>query len=160
MNGRRLFYLVLPLLATALLLQLVRAERLLRASRMVGSVEQMTQNFLTSQPRRSPTKGRLRYNLDFLAEAGKLAPGWVHIPVNRGHQYLLLKRPQEAIQEFNQALEIEPRAEVYANLGTAYEMAGETAAARQAYEKMELLDPTLKPDLTSDDSRRKVAPQH
>ncbi len=140
MSGRRLFWIVTPFLAVALVLQVARAERLWRVSRTVSAVEQVTAEL--SLAGRAP-RGRIEYHLQLLRQSDRLVPGWVDVPVARGWQYLLTDRPEAAVRSFEEALELEPRAEIYANLVQAYLMTGDREAALEAYKAVRLLDPSL-----------------
>lgn len=140
MSGRRLFWILSPLLAVALVLQVVRADRLWRVSRVVAAVEQATEEMSRGG---AVPRGRIEYHLRLLNESERLVPGSIDIPVARGWQYLLSDRPEAAIRSFEEALKLEERAEVHANLVQAYLMNGDLEAARKAYEMARLLDPSL-----------------
>lgn len=150
MTGRRLFWIVLVMSVWALLAQAKIAQRHWRASRILRVVE--TVSMQASQ--RGGLPRRLGdHHLRLLGEAAELDPALVDVQVARGWQYLLLGRPQGAIRAFEEALELEPRARVWANLGEAHMKAGNHAEARQAYEKAIELDPLLAKELESQLSR-------
>lgn len=140
MSGRRLGWIVSPLLALVLVFQVLRADRLWEVSRILQAVEQATTELSLGG---SVPRGRIEYHLRLLRQAERLAPRQVDIPVVRGWQYLLTERPEAAIRSFEEALELEPRAEIYANLVEAHMMNGDPAAAAQAYKMARLLDPSL-----------------
>ncbi len=140
MSGRQLFWVLLPLAGLCLLSQARHAGQVLRASRQLSAVEAIT--LRASQSGR--LDGRLvEQNLQVLQQAAELAPTEVAIPIARGALYLLSQRPQAAIRAYREALSLEPRAEVYANLGRAQMAAGEHAAARESFRLARRLDHNL-----------------
>lgn len=153
MSGRRLVWIVSPLLAVALVLQGIRAERLWRVSRIVGAVEQATTEMSLSG---RVSRSKVEYHLRLLREAERLVPSHVDIPVARGWQYLLTNRPEAAVRSFEEALAIEPRAEVYANLVQAHKMNGDLEAAAEAYRTALRLDPSLADSLSAFKDLEKV----
>jgi len=136
-NGRRLFWIVLPVLVLVLVLQARHAERRWRASRTVKAVQYLAQQAGQGGP---AAASRLRQGLALLRQIAPLDPALVDVPVTRGGLYLLLKRPQAAIRSYREALRLEPRGEVYANLGRAYLMNGDEPKARQAFRTAVRLD--------------------
>lgn len=61
---------------------------------------------------------------------------------NRGARYLREEKPEEALKEFQAALELEPnRGPIYALIGTAYAAAEQTDAALKAYQRALELEP-------------------
>jgi tetratricopeptide (TPR) repeat protein len=114
--GRVLAWTVVVLLAAALALQTVRAQRLLRASRILNAVERTTVQ-LAASGRLPPTL--LWTNLRLLREAARLDPSSVGVVIAAAGEHLLLAQPEEAEQGYRQALELEPRPEVWLNLGRA-----------------------------------------
>ena len=97
-------------------------------------------------------------NLRVLADAAKMSPADVRIPMAQAAQYLLTERPAAAIRAYHRAAEIEPRAEVYVNLGLAAEGAGELKEAVVAYRKAAWLDTDRVDELTGkiDDLRSEL----
>jgi len=124
--GRVLAWTVVVLLAAALALQTVRAQRLLRASRILNAVERTTVQ-MAARGQLPPTL--LWANLRLLREAGRLDPSSVGVVIAAGGEHLLLAQPEEAEQVYRQALELEPRPEVWLNLGRAQWSRQERAAA-------------------------------
>lgn len=139
-TGRLCFWLLLPLLAAALALHSRQAYGQWRASRVLAAVETVTQQ-ASRNGRLPPQLGG--HHLRLLREAAVLNPAQVDVPVAKGWQYLLMKRPQAAVRAFDEALDLEPRAEVYANLGQAHLAAGDRDAAREAFRRAITLDPSL-----------------
>lgn len=82
-------------------------------------------------------------HLRLLREAGRLDPTVVGVPVAVAGQYMLLGRYESAIAVYREALELEPRPEIYLNLGNALRASGRSEEAREAYEKAVLLAPRL-----------------
>lgn len=134
----------LVLLLGALVWQVRDGGRLWRANRILAVVESATRQ-AHQMGRLPPRLGEL--NLRLLAQAARLDPVRVDIPVARGWQYLLLDRPSGAVRAFEEALALEPRAEVYANLGQAYLAAGDRDAARDALARAVELDPRQEDDI-------------
>jgi len=146
LSGRRLVWIVAPLLAAALVLQGVRAERLWRVSRIVAAVEQETAEMSLAG---RVAKGKIEYHLQLLHEAERLVPSHVDVPVALGWQYMLTDRPEAAVRSFEEVLSIEPRPEIFANLVQAHMLNGDREAAAEAYRVALLLDPSLAEALRS-----------
>ena len=146
MTGRQGFWIVLVLSASALIAETNTARKHWRASRILRVVE--TVSMEASQRGGLPRRFG-EHHLRLLSEAGELAPALVDVPVARGWQYILLGRPQGAIRAFEEALELEPRARVWANLGEAHMSAGNHAEAREAFTRAIELDPLLARELES-----------
>lgn len=83
-------------------------------------------------------------NLRILREAARLDPTAVGVPVALGGQYMLLERYDAAIAVYREALELEPRPEIYLNLGNALLAAGRPEEAADAYEAAVDLAPNLR----------------
>lgn len=83
-------------------------------------------------------------NLRLLREAERLDPREVGIPVALAGQYMLLGRYDTAIDGYRAALEVEPRPEIYLNLGNALFASGRSDEAREAYAKAVALAPHLR----------------
>jgi tetratricopeptide (TPR) repeat protein len=139
MNGRRLVWPLVLLLGLALVGQTVRWRDRMTASRILNTVERRT---LTAR-----RTSELRKNIQQLREAGRLDPLEVGIPLARGSQHYLLRQPQAAIDAYEEALKLEPRPEIYLNLGRALELAGRTDEARRAFDLALRLHPPLWPEV-------------
>ncbi len=144
MTGRRLVWVLAPLLAAALVLEVGRAARLYKASRILAAVKGIT---LEANRQGALTQRLLERNLELLRQAEALSPVEVGLPITRAGQFMLLKRPHAAIRAYRQALVLEPRGEVYANLGRAYLEAGDREAAAEAFHRAILLDHTQRRQL-------------
>lgn len=83
-------------------------------------------------------------NLRVLREARRLDPSDVGIPVALAGQYMLLERPEAAVKAYREALELEPRPEIYLNLGHALVEAGSREQAREAVATAVRLTPRLR----------------
>ena len=140
MSGRTLAVILTVLLALATAGQAVRWRHRLTASRLLAEVEALT--LAAARSGQAPA-GLLAANLAALRRAAPLDPVEVGIPIARGTQYLLLSRAEPAIQAYEEALALEPRAEGYLNLGRAQWLAGQTAEARQSFGLAVRLDPHL-----------------
>ncbi|HEX9730708.1 MAG TPA: O-antigen ligase family protein [Thermoanaerobaculia bacterium] len=147
---RRVALLAFVVLLGAVVWQLLAAGGSLRSSRLLAGVEKTTQQ-ASRAGRLPPRLGE--HHLRLLATAGRLDPARVDVSVARGWQYLLTGRPHGAVRAFEEALALEPRAEVYANLGQAHLAAGDRDAARDAFARAVELDPR------KHDEIRKLFPQ-
>lgn len=140
MSGRHLSWGLVPLLLCALLWQGQRARQRWDASRLLNAVESVTLQLAEHQR----ADGRLlQYHAETLRRIAPQAPVNVGIPVARGGQYLLLGRPRAAVRAYREALELEPRAEIYVNLGRALRQIGEHEEARECFQKAMILDHNL-----------------
>lgn len=128
------------LLALALGAQGHRAWRLLTASRILRAVERVSVALASRGRAAAPL---LAHNLDLLARAERLDGANAALRLARGSQLLLLHRPEEALAAYRAALELEPRAEIYLNLGRALRALGRQAEADEASRKARLLHPGL-----------------
>jgi tetratricopeptide (TPR) repeat protein len=81
--------------------------------------------------------------------AGSRDPLEIGVPIARGSQYLLLRRPDEAIAAYREAAALEPRPEIDLNLGRALWMKGDKEAARQALQRAVRLNPALRAEVPS-----------
>jgi tetratricopeptide (TPR) repeat protein len=128
------------LLLLGLLGQTGRVRDRLTAGRMLRQVELMSMAMIA----RSQVPPRLlSANLEMLRRASVLDPTEVGIPIARGTQYLLIGNGSSAAASYRAALELEPRPEVYLNLGRALVMAGEMEKAREQFRIAARLDPNL-----------------
>ena len=127
MTGRTLHVALVALLAAALAWQTVRTRDRLEAGRLLAQVEARTQEALAR--RRAPST-MFAEHLAWLDRARRLDPLEVGIPIARGTQYLLLRRPDDAIAAYEEARTLEPRPEIDLNLGRALWMKGDQARAR------------------------------
>lgn len=140
MRGRRLAaWALVALLAAALGWQVLRSQRLLRANLVLRQVEQLT----VAAAGRVPA-ALYWENIEEIERARRLDPADSRLPLALGGQYLLLGRPEEAIEAYREALAIEPRPEIYLNLGRAHVMAGDRKEARRSFRNAVLLDRTLR----------------
>ena len=139
MTGRRLVWLLCPLLLAALVLEVGRARRLWRASRIGAVVKSVT---ITASDRGRLSRQLIQHNLELLRVTEPLAPTDVTLPIARGGLYLLLGRPRAAIRAYRQALTLEPRGEVYAHIGRAHLQLGDRTAAEEAFRTAIILDRT------------------
>ncbi len=139
MTGRRLVWLLCPLLVAALVYELGRARRLYSGNLTAAIVKDVT-IAASQQGRLSPQL--MMHNLELLRAHEPLAPTQVALPISRGGLYLLLDRPQAAIRAYEQALKLEHRGEIFAHLGRAYLKLGNRQAAEDAFHTAIVLDHT------------------
>lgn len=140
MNGRMLAFPVTAGLVLLLALQGLRVTHRWEASRIAGAVERAS---LQATASGSLTPRLVEYNLDRLRGATDLDPTNVHLPILQGSQYMLLGRPRPAIEAYDEAMRLEPRAEIYLNRGKAYRILGDEDAAERDFRTVVELDPFL-----------------
>ena len=99
-----------------------------QASRTLSTVERISLQMIQSGKATVPA---LLANAKALERAERQDPANVAIILSRGSQYLLLNRPGSAIEIYEQALALEPRPEVYLNLGRAYWLLGRKGRAHR-----------------------------
>lgn len=146
MSGRRLAWVLLPLLLLATFGQVRRAVRAWQANQLLAAVEHDSK--LAAATLGEPAAARMRRelvrrNLLRLRIVGEIDRVNVLVPLLAGGQHMLLGDPQAALGAYRRALRIEPRGEVYFNLARALQAAGETAQAEEAQRIALSLDPTL-----------------
>jgi len=148
MKGRLLVWPLMAVLLLALAGQWLRGSARLRAGRLLAQVEELTTAALAQG---STPRGLLRANLDALRQAAALDPVEVGVPIARGTQYLLFGDPEMAVEAYRAALALEPRPEIYLNLGRAESAARRPEDARRDYGLALRLDPrfllTVPPDM-------------
>lgn len=111
---------------------IVHARGELRASRIQKAVEEVSRQLVV---RGGAPHQVLWAHLRVLREAEELTPEEAGLPLAAGSQYLLLGRPEEAIEQYRRAVELEPRPEGWLNLGRAQWGAGEREAAIDSWAK-------------------------
>jgi tetratricopeptide (TPR) repeat protein len=142
MKGRLLAGLLAAVLAVALAGQTVRWHARMTAGRLLARTEALT---LAAARQGSAPRGLLRANLDALHRAAELDPVEVGIPIARGSQYLVFGDPGPAIESYEAAAALEPRPEIYLNLGRADLLAKRPEEARRNFALALRLDPRLAP---------------
>lgn len=140
MSGRTARALALVVAVSALAWQTQRAIHRLEAGRLLAQAEART---LAAIQARRVSSQVFAEHLAWLERAAALDPLEVGVPIARGTQYLLLKRPQEALAAYREAAALEPRPEIDLNLGRALWMAGDTEAARAAFARAVAGNPLL-----------------
>ena len=139
MKGRTLGGLLSVLLLLALAGQTVRWRDRMTARRLLANAEALTLAVAAGQiPPRA-----LADNLEALRQAAALDAVQVGIPIARGSQYLLMSRPEPAEQAYLEALRLEPKSEIYLDLGRAQWMAGRREEALRNFALAVRLDPGL-----------------
>lgn len=127
---------IVALLVVLLGLDLWGGLRRLQASRLLRQVEELTLAVAAQRV----SANHLQKNLENLERAAELDPLLVGVPLAQGGQYLLLGRTGEAVEAYHRALDLEPRPEIYLNLGRAHMQAGREVPGRQAVKKAVTLD--------------------
>lgn len=130
------------LVLLALLAQTGRLRDRLTAGRMLRHVELLS---MAAIARNQLPRGLVAANLELLRQASVLDPTEIGIPIARGTQYLLLSNGSSAARAYADALALEPRPEVYLNLGRALATDGRVEEAREQFRIALRLDPNLAP---------------
>jgi len=139
-TGRLLVWPLLVVLALALAGQTVRWRDRMLGGRLLRTAELLSMRALATGG--APPQ-LIAVNLNALRRAADLDPVEVGIPIARGTQFLLAANPEAALDAYRQALALEPRPEIYFNLGRALHGAGRTEEARRQFEIALRLDPRL-----------------
>jgi O-antigen ligase len=137
-------WLAAGLAALALVAQTGRARDRITASKQLRVVKAVSEQMASA--------GRavdllMAGNFRLLREAERLDPSEVGIAAALAGQYMLLEQWDQAIGEYRELLEREPRPEIYLNLGRALREASRDDEARDAFEKAVRLAPRLRSEL-------------
>ena len=130
----------LALVLVALLAQSARMRRLVGANQRLRAVE-LTSIAAAGQGERAAPL--LSANLAVLRDAERMDPAEVGLRVARGSVYFLLGRMDQAIAGYESALRLEPRPEIYFNIGRAKLAQGDPVAANVALARAVRIDPKL-----------------
>jgi len=141
-RGRALAWPLMVLLLAGLVLQTLRRNGRLLASKLINQVEAIAMSAAASGP--ADVERVLPFELAALRRAGEADPVAVEVPLSRGSLFLLARRPEEAIAAYRRAAALEPHPEIYLHLGDALLAAGELEEARRNYRIALLLDPWLR----------------
>lgn len=144
MTGRQLFPWLLAILLIALGWQTLRASDRITASRLLARVESRT--VAAIQARHAPST-MFAEHLQWLDQAARLDPLEVGVPMARGTQFLLLRRPDDALAAYRAAAALEPRPEIDLNIGRALLQKGDRDQARAAFARAVQLNPRLRDEL-------------
>jgi hypothetical protein len=142
--GKVWAFLLIALLAAALAGQTGRWHDRMLASRVLRQVETLSQAAVAYG--QAPVR-LMEDNLRKLDQAAPLDPVSVDILNWRGTQYLFLAQPENAIRVYREALALEPRAEIYLNLGRAEWLLGRRDEARKSFATALRLDGHLESQL-------------
>jgi len=139
----------LGLVATALVLaalfaQISRGRALVGANQRLRAVEVTSLGAARQGKRAEPL---LLANLSVLREAERMDPADVALRVARGSVYFLLGRMEQAVSSYEDALRLEPRPEIYFNIGRAKLALGDHGAADTAFARAVRIDPRLAKEL-------------
>ena len=134
----------LALVLVALGAQTVRMRRLVGANKRLRAVELTSLAAARQGQRAEPL---LRANLVVLRDAERMDPAEVGLRVARGSVYFLLGRMDQAIAGYETALRLEPRPEIYFNIGRARLAQGDPVAANVAFARAVRIDPKLTKEL-------------
>ncbi len=137
MSGRWLSLILALLLLLATYEQHARGRDRQRASTLLYEAEAISLGVLSAG---QAPRAYLQQNIRNLRTAADLDPLEVGIPLALGSQFLLLNSPQAAAEAYREALRIEPRPEVYLNLGKALYLSGHKKEAQEFFDRAVVLD--------------------
>lgn len=137
MSGRWLSWMLAVLFLVAAFWQHARGRDRLRASALLREAEAISLGLLTAG---QAPRAYLQQNIRNLRLAADLDPLEVGVPLALGSQFLLLSSPQAAAEAYREALAVEPRPEIYLNLGKALYLAGRKEEARENFDRAVALD--------------------
>ena len=123
-----------------LALQVQRADRRLESGELVWTARQRGQAVLSGQ---APAR-LLPASVSMILRARELDPGSIEAVAAAGDLFLLLGREETAQRTYLEALDLEPRPEIYLNLGTIELRLGNEAEARKLFSKATQLDRGLR----------------
>jgi tetratricopeptide (TPR) repeat protein len=135
---------VAAVLVVALMWQTMRVRDRIEAGRLLARVEARTLAAVSAGRAPSTMFGE---HLQWLDRAARLDPSEIGIPLARGTQFLLLRRPAEAIASYEAALALEPRPEIHLNPGRAFLLQGDRTRARAAFTRAVELNPLLRAEV-------------
>lgn len=134
------FWLAVLVLAVAFVGQVRHTISRLGASRALHQVEMRSKAALAAG---RSSRVLFAENLQILRRAAELDPLEVGVPIARGTQHLLLGSAAAAEEAYLDALRLEPRPEIYLNLGRAQLLARSPEEARKSFGTAVTLDPRL-----------------
>ncbi|HVS13703.1 MAG TPA: tetratricopeptide repeat protein [Thermoanaerobaculia bacterium] len=151
MSGRRLLWVVAPLLAALVWWSSERAYDRLRASVVLQGAESQGARIAAQWSRLGPqARPLVTAHLQALRAVRELAPADARVPLAIGSHYLLLENATSATEWYRRALAVEPRAEIYLNLGRAALLAGDRPAALEHFRTAIRLDRSFRRSLPPD----------
>jgi O-antigen ligase len=140
LSGRLLAWPLALVLLLALAGQTARWRARVTAGRLLHRVELLT---MAAASRGGAPRGLLSANLDTLRRAAALDPLEVGVPIARGSQYLLFGNLGAARESYEAAAALEPRPEIYLNLGRTALAAGRPDEARRWFALCVRIDPRM-----------------
>jgi tetratricopeptide (TPR) repeat protein len=132
------------LVLAALFAQTSRGRALVGANQRLRAVEVTSLAAARQGERAEPL---LLANLSVLREAERMDPADVALRVARGSVYFLLGRMEQAVASYEDAQRLEPRPEIYFNIGRAKLALGDRGAADTAFARAIRIDPRLAKEL-------------
>ena len=150
--GRRLVFVVVPLLLAAFAVDLRHGAQRWLASHRLEQVQNLVARLQAEGhlDRASSQRGVRRAFGEAskqLRQAQAMDPAEVAIPIARGGLYRLLGQENQAFEAFEDARAIEPRPEVFSQLGRIHLELDEPQKARRNFRFAVLLDHTLRKEL-------------
>jgi Flp pilus assembly protein TadD len=143
--------LLAALLTLATSLQAMRGGRRLAANKALKTVEAVTARVAALGAAGSAA---LTKNLLVLRRAQEDDPSNAGLPLARSAQHLLLGHAAEAEAAYRETLRLEPRAEVYLNLGRALWLSGRREEARSMFRSAVALHPRFEGQLPTGSAPR------
>ena len=132
---------ILPaLLLAAFALDLRRSADILRAQRLIRAVEGRTLAMIQSGKLQRPL---IVSHIAALQDARRFDPAEVSSRVALGSEHFLLSDFPAARAAYEDALRLEPRPEIYLNLGKSYYAAGDPEPSKTYFARAMKLDPSL-----------------
>ena len=114
------------------------ARDLLGANRLIAMVEGRSRAMVAAGAR-IPAQA-MQQNIAMMKKAEELDPAAVEVPMALSGQYMVMKRFPAAVRSLQRAIELEPRAEPYANLARCYLAMDEKEKAFEAIDMAIKLD--------------------
>jgi tetratricopeptide (TPR) repeat protein len=144
-SGRRLFPLVLVVLAVLTWWSFERMQQRLRANLILNMAEIQGGQIAAREGAVGPElRPLIATTIQGLRQAVADAPADSRIPLAIGSHYLMLGNVTEAAEWYRRALELEPRPEIYLNLGRAAWAAGDRDAAIEHFRSAVLIEAGLR----------------
>ncbi|MEM9291315.1 MAG: O-antigen ligase family protein [Acidobacteriota bacterium] len=141
---RALAFALSLLLAAGAVVHFQRGWERLTASRILLAAEVTSRAVVTSGQVPRGLLTRLRTELE---RGEDLDPLEFALPMVRGSLYLVQGQGRAAEAAYRRALSIEPRPELWLNLGKALQVSGDPEGARQAFDRAVRLDPRMEDQL-------------
>jgi tetratricopeptide (TPR) repeat protein len=145
MSGRRLFWIVAVLGVALTWSSFQRAQERLRANLMLGFAEAQGAQIAAQVDQLGPElRPMISATIQTLRQVLPLAPADSRLPLAIGSHYLMLGNTTDATEWYRRAHELEPRPEIYLNLGRAAHLAGDRETALESFRNAVAIDVNLR----------------